>query len=363
MPAKCGAPPIAVPPGRCGISIGGISIGCVPPRAMIARGAPFGGTYGAALTVAGNPPIGAAAAMAGAGVGSGLSPGDEDATAPVSAANPPIGVGPPTCGASSSGGMVLGTPCGSPSDPALSPNAGAAWRSSEEAGLVPLAVGGTTPGLQRGLHGGVRRARLARARRDGRQRRGGPGGAGKRLDRLAELGDGREAIGWHRRHRAVDGAAELGRERAARAPRAWRSGPRGTRQRSGAARRRRPAGGPASISKIITPSEKMSARASTASAEYACSGAMYSGVPMITPGRVRPRSSCAGDLELGDAEVEQLEQRLALRGLRDHHVVGLEIAVDDAGAVRGLDALEHLHRVLERVARTRAAARPGTSSS
>ena len=51
----------------------------------------------------------------------------------------------------------------------------------------------------------------------------------------------------------------------------------------------------------------------------------------------------AGRAQLGDAEVEQLHERPA-RGRHEEDVVGLEIAVHDAGVVRGLEALEHLLR-------------------
>jgi hypothetical protein len=66
-------------------------------------------------------------------------------------------------------------------------------------------------------------------------------------------------------------------------------------------------------------------------------------------GARQPAVELAGDLELGDAEVEQLDERLLPRIHGDHHIVGLEIAVDDAGAMRRLHALQHLQRVVERV--------------
>ena len=44
-----------------------------------------------------------------------------------------------------------------------------------------------------------------------------------------------------------------------------------------------------------------------------------------------------GVQQLGDAEVEQLDVGLAVRGTRDPDVLGLEIAVHDACLVRGLE--------------------------
>jgi hypothetical protein len=83
-----------------------------------------------------------------------------------------------------------------------------------------------------------------------------------------------------------------------------------------------------------------------------CSGAMYAGVPMMAPVRVSGASSrlpsgCTrrsrGGGQLlaagvfggaGEAEVEDLDGAL----VGDEHVVGLEVAVDDAGAVGRLEA-------------------------
>ena len=60
-------------------------------------------------------------------------------------------------------------------------------------------------------------------------------------------------------------------------------------------------------------------------------------------GRVRHRA--------GDAEVHHLD----LAGVGDHDVAGLDVAVDDAGAVRVLERCEHAvdvsHRVFDRLER------------
>ena len=62
--------------------------------------------------------------------------------------------------------------------------------------------------------------------------------------------------------------------------------------------------------------------------------------------------------QLGDTEVEQLDQLAAIRGRRDHDVVGLEIAVDHADGVRGAEPIADLHEHRERARQIDPAARP-----
>src|SRR5947209_1622606 len=85
----------------------------------------------------------------------------------------------------------------------------------------------------------------------------------------------------------------------------------------------------------------MSLRWSTSSFRPAAtSGALYEGVPMIAPARV-----CGLGLahHLGDAPVEQ--DRLAVGA--EHHVLGLQVAVQDAVAVRVGDRLAEREEDLE----------------
>ena len=130
---------------------------------------------------------------------------------------------------------------------------------------------------------------------------------------------------------------------------------------------------PVSISYSTAPKAKMSVRAS-ASLPSSCSGAMYCSVPRIVP----CASGAAGNVgrglaahdgllaQLGQAEVQQLRPRL-----REHDVAGLQVAVDDAGAVRGGERIGDLDRrtgAPGRAAACRARAappasrRPGTPS-
>ncbi len=81
------------------------------------------------------------------------------------------------------------------------------------------------------------------------------------------------------------------------------------------------------------------------SALRACSGAMYSAVPITTPATVRFFWRGIEAPGLGDPEVDELEDGPA-PGERHEHVLGLQIAVHDAERVRGLEGLEDLHRVL-----------------
>ena len=70
----------------------------------------------------------------------------------------------------------------------------------------------------------------------------------------------------------------------------------------------------------------------------ACSGLMYSGVPIELPSSVN--SVCSVSVlrrRLGDAEVDDLRHRRRRRE-RDQHVRRLEIAMDDPLLVRVLDA-------------------------
>jgi hypothetical protein len=74
---------------------------------------------------------------------------------------------------------------------------------------------------------------------------------------------------------------------------------------------------------------------------------MYVGVPSNARACLRRRG-----VELCDAEVEQLD-----RGAREHHhVVGLEIAVDDAVLVRRLQRVGDLARDADDAARRQRAA-------
>ena len=68
---------------------------------------------------------------------------------------------------------------------------------------------------------------------------------------------------------------------------------------------------------------------------------MYSAVPISIPATVR--LLLAGDVraELGDAEVDELEDRLGPL-VRDEHVLGLQVAVGDAERVRRLERVEDL---------------------
>ena len=99
----------------------------------------------------------------------------------------------------------------------------------------------------------------------------------------------------------------------------------------------------------------MSARASTASPS-ACSGDRYSGVPKMTPACVSASPPDCGCGHLGDAEVEDLDDVALAVALDEHDVVGLEVAVDDAGGVRVLEAAQDLADDLERARRRH---RPG----
>ena len=64
---------------------------------------------------------------------------------------------------------------------------------------------------------------------------------------------------------------------------------------------------------------------------------MYAAVPSTAPVRVAALSLVEG-LELGDAEVEDLDEVGPVVATADEQVVRLEIAVNDPGGVRGLIA-------------------------
>ena len=86
---------------------------------------------------------------------------------------------------------------------------------------------------------------------------------------------------------------------------------------------------------------------------------MYAGVPITEPAAVwKPTSSSSRLTQLRDAEVEQLDELGAVGGRHDDHVVGLEIAVDDADRVRGAEAVADLHEHGERARQIDAGARP-----
>ena len=139
---------------------------------------------------------------------------------------------------------------------------------------------------------------------------------------------------------------------------------------------------PVSISNNTTPNAQMSARLSTGR-PFACSGAMYAAVPRITPRSVRAGDRSVGEFasaaatrssgveRFGEAEVEHLHD--AVR--RDLHVGRLEIAMDDAFLVRGLERLGDLagdgegvgqgcprHQRVRAAAMSSASVGPGTSS-
>ena len=67
---------------------------------------------------------------------------------------------------------------------------------------------------------------------------------------------------------------------------------------------------------------------------------------------VSRRPSSLGRVELGDAEVENLDPPVA----RDEQVVGLQVAMDDALVVRGGEPLRDLARVVDGFARRQRAA-------
>ena len=202
---------------------------------------------------------------------------------------------------------------------------------------------GRGPGSQgRRGRGGRRGAEAHPAGLDGAHREG------EGLDRVAQIAHRVEAVLREGRHRLVDRGGELGREPGREVLDA--------RDLAGEVR-----GG--DLLRIV-PADRAAAgeHLEHHHAEREDVGARVDSVGRVrllrrhVLGRAhdhaRPREALLqlpGDLELGDAEVEQLEQRRALGPGGDHHVVGLEIAVHDRGFVRGLDALDHLHRVLERV--------------
>ena len=105
---------------------------------------------------------------------------------------------------------------------------------------------------------------------------------------------------------------------------------------------------PVAISYSINPNENWSERKST-SPPRACSGLMYCGVPATVPGSVTVIASCPCALAvaarecLRQAEIHDLDAAVA----RDHHVGGLEVAMGDAGVVRGSEPGGHLHRQVE----------------
>ena len=62
--------------------------------------------------------------------------------------------------------------------------------------------------------------------------------------------------------------------------------------------------------------------------------------------RQGPGSCVAGE----SAETEVQDERVAPRaGLGDHHILRLEVAVDDAGRVRGAERIEHLGHQVNRL--------------
>ena len=64
---------------------------------------------------------------------------------------------------------------------------------------------------------------------------------------------------------------------------------------------------------------------------------MYAGVPMSDPVLVLTSESDLRRHQLGDAEVEHLDELGVALALHEEDVVGLEIAMHDAGGVRRLE--------------------------
>ena len=108
-------------------------------------------------------------------------------------------------------------------------------------------------------------------------------------------------------------------------------------------RRQRPGGrSPASASYSTRPKEKMSLRASSGFPE-ACSGDIYGSVPRMSRGWLR-NGLCAGDRfrrrvvkDFGETEVRQLRVAAA----REQNVLGLDVAVENAGFMRQRETVRH----------------------
>ncbi len=152
-----------------------------------------------------------------------------------------------------------------------------------------------------------------------------------------------------------------------------RSGTSGRRRPSGSGSRsitaastwagvsRRNRGRPVAISHRMRPTENWSVRWSTVR-PLACSGDMYSSVPSEHAG-LRSRSATAspaasmsaerGHHHLGQAEVEDLQAPLG----RDHQVLRLQVAMDDAGAMRLGQAVRELRPEVEHLRDGQGAAR------
>ena len=80
-----------------------------------------------------------------------------------------------------------------------------------------------------------------------------------------------------------------------------------------------------------------------------CSGDMYGNVPTSWPSAVMvsgvaPEATSSPSLQLGQAEIQQLHP-----GGGEHDVAGLEVAVDDPGAVGRRQRARDLDRGLESV--------------
>src|SRR5262249_33710382 len=107
------------------------------------------------------------------------------------------------------------------------------------------------------------------------------------------------------------------------------------------------------------PSEYTSERGSTADMDSHCSGDMYCGVPRITPRRVIP-SPLPPRLvrDLGEPEVEELDEVAVAAAVDEEHVVRLEVAVDDADRVRRGERVGHLRADVERALRSQRALEP-----
>ena len=120
-----------------------------------------------------------------------------------------------------------------------------------------------------------------------------------------------------------------------------------------------------------TPTTKMSDRASTAS-PWACSGDMYATVPTTTPSRVTSRQRRPGvafPLAAASCLARPKSKTLTYPVGRDEEVLRLDVAVDDALAVRSGAFLRRLHREGEGLLQAggasrgvrRAAFRPGAA--
>ena len=104
----------------------------------------------------------------------------------------------------------------------------------------------------------------------------------------------------------------------------------------------------------------MSTRPSVSLRPAACSGAMYSGVPNTEPARVSRGSAVlpARRRDLGDPEVDDLDEVRAAVAVEQEHVLRLEVAVDDALVVGGGERARDLRGDPDRAHRRERRAEP-----